>query len=113
MNATQLNDRGQLTIPKRIREKADLRPNDPVNIEINEQGQIIITKRGFFDDLDDLIRKDLVKEGVDPYDVEAKMVEKKKQLAQALNQMADDAEKEIASGEYITLEELEKELNEE
>jgi undecaprenyl pyrophosphate synthase len=41
------------------------------------------------------------------------MVEKKKQLAQALNQMADDAEKEIASGEYITLEELEKELNEE
>jgi AbrB family looped-hinge helix DNA binding protein len=113
MNASQLNDRGQLTIPKAIREKADLKPNDPVNIEVNERGQIIITKRGFFDDLEDLIRKDLVKEGVEPYDIETKMVEKKKELAQALNQMAEETEKEISRGEFTTLEEIEKELYEE
>ena len=113
MNASQLNDRGQLTIPKTIREKADLKPNDPVNIEVNERGQIIITKRGFFDDLEDLIRKDLVKEGVKPYDIETKMAEKKKELAQALNQMAEETEKEISRGEFVTLEEIEKELYEE
>ncbi len=112
MNNAQLNDRGQITIPKRIREKADLKPRDTVNIDINDRGEVVISKRNLLDDLDDLIKKDLVREGCAPYELEPKVVEKKKELANALLDMIESTEKEIAKGDYVSLDELKKELTE-
>jgi len=34
MSKAQLNDRGQITIPKKIRDKVNLKPNETVNIDI-------------------------------------------------------------------------------
>ncbi|MDW7730786.1 MAG: AbrB/MazE/SpoVT family DNA-binding domain-containing protein, partial [Bacillota bacterium] len=68
MNNARLNERGQITIPKKIREQTDIGPNDHVTIKVNDQGQIVIAKRDFFDDLNDLIRRDLVSEGVASYE---------------------------------------------
>ena len=113
MNKAQLNDRGQVTIPKKIREKANLKPNDPVKIDLNKQGQIIITKTNYFDDLDDLIRNDLACESLTPYEMEAKVIERKKELASALLKMANEAEEEISQGKYVTLDEFKKELEKE
>jgi hypothetical protein len=69
---------------------------------VNEEGQIIISKRDFFEDLDDLIKRDLVNEGVASYDIEAKMFERKKELAQALNNIVVGAQQEVAEGKYTT-----------
>lgn len=112
MNNAQLNERGQVTIPKKIREQADIGPNDPVTIKVNDQGQIIIAKRDFFDDLNDLIRRDLVSEGVAPYEIEVKMIERKKTLATSLNKMVSEAEKELERGDCVSYDELKRELEE-
>ena len=111
MKNAQLNDRGQVTIPKIIREKAHLKPKDLVKIDLNKQGQIVITKRDYFDDIDDLIRRDLVCEDYAPFELEIKVAEKKKELASALLEMVKKVEMEIVSGEYVTLDELKEELN--
>ena len=113
MKNAQLNDRGQVTIPKNIREKAHLKPKDLVKIDLNKQGQIVITKRDYFDDIDDLIRRDLVCEDYAPFELEIKVAEKKKELASALLEMVKKVEMEIVSGEYVTLDELKEELNSE
>lgn len=110
MNLANLNERGQVTIPKKIREKANLRPNDAIKIDLNKRGQIIITKRDFFDDIDDLIRQDLVREGCEPYEMEIKVAERKRALASALLEKANEIEKEIAKGEYVKLDKLKEEL---
>ncbi|MDW7738832.1 MAG: AbrB/MazE/SpoVT family DNA-binding domain-containing protein [Bacillota bacterium] len=113
MNNAQLNDRGQLTIPKNIREKLNLKPKDIVNIEVINNDRILISKRDIYDDLDDLIKRDLINEGCAPYELDDKIAEKKKELATALLKMTKDAGEDVSKGKYVTLDELEKELNEE
>lgn len=110
MNSAQLNDRGQVTIPKKIREQANIKPNDPVNITATKQGQIIITKRDFFDDFDDLIKRDLVCEGLTSYELESRLEARKKELTLALLKRLKISEKELSSGDYVTLEKLKKRL---
>jgi AbrB family looped-hinge helix DNA binding protein len=102
MGLVLINERGQLTIPKKMREQANIKPKEEVNLMVNEEGQIIISKRDFFEDLDDLIKRDLVNEGVASYDIEAKMFERKKELAQALNNIVVGAQQEVAEGKYTT-----------
>jgi AbrB family looped-hinge helix DNA binding protein len=110
MGSALINERGQLTIPKKMREKANIKPNEEVTITVNNEGQIVISKRDFFDDLDDLIKRDLVNEGVAPYELEVKMIERKKELAQALNKIVDEAQREITEDKYSTYEELSNEI---
>ena len=110
MSKAQLNDRGQITIPKKIRDKVNLKPNETVNIDINDHDQIIITKRELLDELDDLIEMDLVKEGYTSYDLEEKTIEKKRELANALLERINNAEKEVMKGQYSTLDEVKREL---
>ena len=110
MGVVLINARGQLTIPKKMRERLNIKPNEEVNLMVNEEGQIIISKREFFEDLDDLIKRDLVNEGVASYDIEAKMFERKKALAQALNKIVAETQQEIAEGKYTTYEELSKDI---
>jgi len=108
MGSALINDRGQLTIPKKMREKANIRPNEEVNITVNEVGQIVISKRDFFEDLDELIKRDLVNEGVTPYELEERIFERKKELAQALNKIVAEAQLEVAEGKYTNFKELGK-----
>jgi AbrB family looped-hinge helix DNA binding protein len=107
----KINERGQITIPKRLRARARMNPNDNLEINLDSQGRLIITKKDIFSDLEDLIRKDLVSEGRSAYEVETMLPGRKRELGEALLRMSADAESEIAKGEYSSLEQLKKELD--
>ena len=40
--ATNLTSKGQVTIPKRIRDALHLRPNTPVEFSVNAAGEVVI-----------------------------------------------------------------------
>lgn len=44
--ATIMTIKGQVTIPKKIREALHLSPGDAVNFDVNRDGQIIVRKEG-------------------------------------------------------------------
>lgn len=112
MYEVKMNERGQITIPKQLREQAKLHPNDNLKLELDGKGRIILYKKGLIDDLEDLIRRDLENEGYSG-DFYKKMLERKKQLAGALMTMVKEAEQEYERGEYTSLEQLKKELDDE
>jgi AbrB family looped-hinge helix DNA binding protein len=56
METLIVGDRGQVTIPKKIRDRFGIKPKSPVIIEVNEQGiiirpTVIVPIREFSDDL--------------------------------------------------------------
>ena len=79
-------------------------------MSINTDGRIVLYKSDFFDDVEDLIRKDLESEGLSNEQVEKKLPERKKELGKALLKMASEVDQEIECGEYITLDQLNEEL---
>lgn len=111
MFTVRINERGQITIPKELRTKAKINPKDNLEIELDSQGRLTISKKDIFSDLEDLIRRDLVSEGYSEYKVETMIPQRKRELGMALLEMSDNAESEIAKGEYSSLEELKKELD--
>jgi AbrB family looped-hinge helix DNA binding protein len=42
--ATTMTVKGQVTIPKRVREALRLAPGDPVDFEVNGDGQVVVRK---------------------------------------------------------------------
>jgi len=100
-------------VKAKIGDKVNLKPNETVNIDINDHDQIVISKRDILDELDDLIEMDLVKEGYTSYDLEEKTIEKKRELANALLERINNAEKEVMKGQYSTLDEVKREFTEE
>ena len=118
----RINERGQITIPKELRRKAKLNPKDSLLVDLDEKGRLIITKKDFFSDLEDLIRwdfifaialirRDLINEGYSEYEVSSMIPKKKKELGEALLRMSADVQSEITDGKYSTLEDLNKELD--
>lgn len=107
----RINERGQITIPKELRRKANLNPKDNLLVNLDEKGRLIITKKDFFSDLEDLIRRDLINEGYSEYEVSSMIPKKKKELGEALLSMSADVQSEITDGKYSTLEDLNKELD--
>lgn len=107
----QINERGQITIPKELRKKANINPKDSLLLKIDDEGRIILVKKDIFSDLEDLIKKDLLSQGFYEKDFGIKIPERKKELAKALLKMAEEAKDEINKGEYSTLDELKHELN--
>lgn len=106
----QMNERGQITIPKELREKMNLKPQENLKIELDGTGKVILYKADFFDDLEDLIKRDLLQEGYSSDQFSSKIPERKKELAKALLKMSEEANQEIDKGEYFTLEQLHEEL---
>jgi AbrB family looped-hinge helix DNA binding protein len=106
----QMNDRGQITIPKELRETVNLQSHDRLKVSIDKDGRIVLYKSDFFDDVEDLIRKDLESEGLTTEQVEKKLPERKKELGKALLKMTGEVNEEIKRGEYITLDQLNKEF---
>ena len=43
--ATRITERGQVTIPKQIRDALRLEPGDAVEFEINATGEVVLRKR--------------------------------------------------------------------
>ena len=106
----QINDRGQITIPKELRDSVNLHAYDKLKLSVDEDGKIVLYKSDFFDDVEDLIRKDLEKEGLSLEQIEKKLPERKKELGKALLKMAHEVNEEIERGEYVTLDQLKDEL---
>jgi AbrB family looped-hinge helix DNA binding protein len=113
MYDVQINERGQITIPKELRDKAKLNALDTLKVELDEKGRLMLYKKDFFDDLEDLIKKDLIREGYTPDDFAYKIPERKKELAKSLIKMTDESKKETQQDNYSNLEELKKELKDE
>jgi antitoxin PrlF len=44
--ATTMTVKGQVTIPKRVRDALRLTPGDPVDFDVNPEGQVVIRKAG-------------------------------------------------------------------
>lgn len=44
--ATAMTIKGQVTIPKKVREALELSPGDAVDFDVNLQGQVIVLKAG-------------------------------------------------------------------
>lgn len=68
METVMVGERGQITIPKRIREKLGIKPKSPVIIEATKEGVLIkpattVCVREFSDDfIEELIKEDTLKE---------------------------------------------------
>lgn len=84
MYEIQINERGQVTIPKKIRDALGIHPNDSLKVDVNEQNQIVLFKKDVFRDIDDLLRKELQNSGVPEKEIEQKLQEKKIELANQL-----------------------------
>ena len=110
MYDVQINDRGQITIPKELRDTVNLHAYDKLKLSIDSDGRIVLYKSDFFDDVEDLIRKDLEKEGLSLEEIERKIPERKKELGKVLLKMAEEVDEEIERGEYVTLDKLNEEL---
>ena len=106
----QINDRGQITIPKELRDTVNFKAHDKLRLSVDAVGRIVVYKPDIFDDVEDLIRKDLMQEGLSVEQVEKKLPERKKELGRALLRMVGEAGQEIERGEYITLNELDAAL---
>lgn len=109
----QVNERGQITIPKELRDKINIYPKDNLKIAIDDQGRIVLYKKELLDDLEDLIKRDLLNEGYSQEDFSEKMAERKKELGKALLKMVEESEKEFEKGEFTSLEDLKQELHDE
>ena len=109
----QVNERGQITIPKQLREQVNIYPNDNLKIDIDEHGRLVLFKKDLIDDLEDLIKRDLINEGYSEKNFADKVPERKKELAKSLMKMVEESDKEFNRGEYSSLEDLKKELKEE
>jgi AbrB family looped-hinge helix DNA binding protein len=108
-----VNERGQITIPKQLREQANIFPNDNLKIEVDEHGRLVLYKKDLLDDLEDLIKRDLLNEGYSEEDFAEKIPERKKELAKALMKMVKESDEEFERGESTSLEDLKKELKDE
>jgi len=109
----QVNERGQITIPKELREKVNINPRDNLKIHVDEEGRLILFKKDLLDDLEDLIKRDLRNEGFSEEDFIEKVPERKKELANALMKIVNESEQQYARGEFTTLQTLKKELHDE
>jgi AbrB family looped-hinge helix DNA binding protein len=110
MYDVQINDRGQITIPKELRDSVKLHAYDKLKISMDSKGRIVLYKSDFFDDVEDLIRRDLESEGLTLEQIEKKLPERKKDLGKALLKMASEVNEEIDCGEYVTFDQLKEEL---
>ena len=106
----QMNERGQITIPKELRKKANIHPKDNLIVELDDQGRLVLVKKDIFSDLEELIIKDLLNQGYTDKDLLTKLPERKRELAKALYRMAAESQEEINNGLYTTLDDLKDEL---
>lgn len=111
MHEVKVNARGQITIPKEIRERTNIKEDDRLSVIIDQEGRVILSKIELLSELDELLKNDLIKEGYSQYEVARRLPEKRRALARSLLELADEAEKEITEGNYVTLSDLEEELN--
>jgi AbrB family looped-hinge helix DNA binding protein len=109
----QVNERGQITIPKQLREQANIFPNDNLKIDVDEHGRLVLYKKDLIDDLEDLIKRDLINEGYAKQDFAEKIPERKIELAKSLMKIVKESDEEFKRGEFTSLEDLKKELKDE
>lgn len=109
----QVNERGQITIPKQLRELVSIFPNDNLKIDVDEHGRLVLFKKDLIDDLEDLIKRDLINEGYSEKNFAEKIPERKKELAKSLMKMVEESDDQFNRGEYSSLEDFKKELKEE
>ncbi|WP_371366353.1 hypothetical protein SRRS_07470 [Sporomusa rhizae] len=101
-----MSSKGQFVLPKEVRDKFKLGVGSKVKIII-EGEQIILKPRTISDELQDLIRADIAKDG--KIVTEQTVKEYQVQLNKALDSLVAEAEQEYSKKEYVSLSDLKRE----
>ncbi|MBP2636787.1 MAG: SpoVT / AbrB like domain protein [Firmicutes bacterium] len=100
-----MSSKGQFVLPKEVRDKFKLGAGSKVKIIIDGE-QIILKPRTISDELQDLIRADIAKDGKPV--TEQTVKEYQVQLNKALDSLVAEAEQEYSKKEYVSLSDLKK-----
>ncbi|MBP2657181.1 MAG: SpoVT / AbrB like domain protein [Firmicutes bacterium] len=105
-----LGPKGQIDIPKEFRDELNLNSNSKIRLYI-ENERIIIEPVKFEDEFQDMVmyclkrdNKSINEDTIKEYEI---------RVQNSIERIFAEAREEVARGEYITLEQLEKEINEE
>lgn len=101
-----MSSKGQFVLPKEVRDKFKLGAGSKVKIIIDGE-QIILKPRTISDELQDLIRADIAKDGKPV--TERTVKEYQVQLNKALDSLVAEAEQEYSKKEYVSLSDLKRE----
>ncbi|MBP2651474.1 MAG: SpoVT / AbrB like domain protein [Firmicutes bacterium] len=101
-----VSSKGQFVLPKEVREKFKLSAGSKVKLIVDGE-QIIIKPHTVADQLQDIIRADLAKEGKTVNEDTVKEYQAK--IAQAVDALVVEADREYNAKQYITLAQLKKE----
>lgn len=103
-----ISSKGQLVLPKEVRDKFRLSAGSRLKILIDGE-QIILRPRSIGDELQDLVLTDLARDGKPV--TEENIREYQSKLNKALDTIVAEADQEYKAKEYISLSELKKEDN--
>lgn len=101
-----MSSKGQFVLPKEVRDKFKLGAGSKVKIIIDGE-QIILKPRTISDELQDLIRAGIAKDGKPV--TEQTVKEYQVQLNKALDSLVAEAEQEYSKKEYVSLSDLKRE----
>jgi AbrB family looped-hinge helix DNA binding protein len=102
-----ISSKGQITIPKEVRDRFKLRGKIIIVVDGNE---VRLEAKSLLDEFDDLIIKDLKTEGVSNEMLAPRLAKRKKELAEYILKELHEAREEEGG---LTLDKLEKELGHE
>ena len=88
-----MTTKGQITIPKEIREKFNLAEGSKLKVVFNDQ-EIIFKPITIADEFEDLILADIAKEGLGEYQVEALLLAKKSEFDKAFERLLKERKSE-------------------
>lgn len=95
-----ITSKGQISIPKEIRQKLNLKDGAKLKVVVDGE-EIILKPVTFADEFEDLILADLVKEGYEGKSLEMKLMERKETVEYSFEKLIKERTKE----ETISLEE--------
>ena len=90
---TTMTTKGQITVPKEIREKFNLSEGSKLKVVYNDQ-QIIFKPITIADEFEDLILADIAKEGLEGYQAEAMLLAKKAEFDKAFERLLEERKSE-------------------
>lgn len=109
MNETTMTKKGQVTVPKEIREKFGWAEGTKLKFYI-DGNEVKLKSFDIVDGLEDLIVADLEKEGYIGDQLKAKLFERKEQLDRAFDRLLEERLREETTPLKDVLKELENEL---
>ena len=88
-----MTTKGQITVPKEIREKFNLSEGSKLKVVYNDQ-EIIFKPITIADEFEDLMLADIAKEGLEGYQAKAMLLAKKAEFDKAFERLLEERKSE-------------------